>query len=628
MTQIVQVNVSQQIPPTPSTLQRTGALLSQGGTLTAPGTKSLLTQLADLTAILAGALPVSSITRASNVATVTTTLPHGYTISDTLLVTIAGATLAAYNGTFLVTVTGASTFTYTVIGTPATPAVGTIVYTDADVAELLSMATTFFSQGTAASVYVLELGPGNATDGATYLGSWIQLNQNFFYSYLVPREWDNNPAFLALAATFQNTTAKTYFFVTTTLSTYTAYTALMKSILTLVETPAYGVWPSDPLTALSYAGAWPANVITNIVGTPGGLGQVFTATTTTSHGVLPGQTFSLSGVTPSNFNTSWVAIAGTTGSTLVFTAALYIGPTIFGQLNASAGGSVTGTTVNPHGVQVGQWFTLAGAVPTAYNGTWQAIAGTTGSTLVFAVPSPLPAATIYGTLLASTYSSTGIPATEFSMAAAFYVALNYNPSSTNKVTPFNLSFLFGVTPYPTQGNSVVLQLLQNANVSVVGTGAAGGISGAVLVGGNTSDGNPFNYWYSVDWMQINIVLNVTNAVINGSNNPANPLYLDQDGINSLQAVGAGTAQSAVTFGLALGSVSQTELNGRDFAAALAAGTFAGNVDVNAVPFVDYYHASPGDYKIGKYAGFTIVYTPQRGFSLIVFNIIVTQFVAP
>ena len=41
---IVQVNVTQTIAPSPSTLQRTGALVTQGGTTLTPGTTQLLTQ--------------------------------------------------------------------------------------------------------------------------------------------------------------------------------------------------------------------------------------------------------------------------------------------------------------------------------------------------------------------------------------------------------------------------------------------------------------------------------------------------------------------------------------------------------------------------------------------------------
>lgn len=217
-TNIVQVNVSQQVAPTPSTLQGTGAFISQGGTNTSPGTMTLLTQLSDLTPHLTGAKSISTMTWSTGTVTVTAASPHGFTVGDTLYLTIAGVTPSGYNGTFLCTVTTTTAFTYALATNPGSATVqGT--YTPEDVAELLSMATTFFAQGSATSVYVLELGPGNANDGVTALTNWITANPGVFYSYLVPREWDANANFLSFLANYESTTAKTYFFVTTTLST-------------------------------------------------------------------------------------------------------------------------------------------------------------------------------------------------------------------------------------------------------------------------------------------------------------------------------------------------------------------------------------------------------------------------
>lgn len=68
---------------------------------------------------------VTSITRTSTTATVTTPSPHGY--STGTLVTISGALPAGYNGTFTIVNTGANTFTYTVVNTLSTPATGTIL---------------------------------------------------------------------------------------------------------------------------------------------------------------------------------------------------------------------------------------------------------------------------------------------------------------------------------------------------------------------------------------------------------------------------------------------------------------------------------------------------------------------
>ena len=68
-----------------------------------------------------------SITRAGNVATVTTISDHNW--ASGVSVTIAGAAQSEYNGTFVITVTEVDEFQYTVSGAPATPATGTITAT-------------------------------------------------------------------------------------------------------------------------------------------------------------------------------------------------------------------------------------------------------------------------------------------------------------------------------------------------------------------------------------------------------------------------------------------------------------------------------------------------------------------
>jgi hypothetical protein len=463
MPSIVQVNVTQQVAPTPETLQETGAFISQGATNLADGTFALLTQLSDLTSLLTGALALSSLTWSGSVVTATTAAPHGYTTSDVIELTIAGATPSGYNGTFACTITGASTFTYPLASNPGSETVpGT--YTPEDVAELVAMATTFFAQGSQQAVYVLELGAGTPAEGVTALSAYITANPNssytsgatgYFYSYLVPRAWSGESTFITFANTLVAATAKTYFFVTGTTGNYTTWEGI-KSVNLMVEAP-------------------------------------------------------------------------------------------------------------------------------------------------------------------------GIPATEFSHAADFWVTLHYAPTATNKVAPLAFAFVFGVTPYPTRGNGALLTAFKTNGVNYIGTGAEGGISETIVLWGTTMDKRPFTYWYSVDWIQINTDLDISNAVINGSNNPANPLYLNQDGINRLQDVGAATLSSAVTFGLALGTVTQTELVPTDFATALESGQFNGQLVINAVPFVTYYTASPSDYRNGVYGGFSVVYVTQNGFVQIIFNISVTDF---
>lgn len=636
MTDIVTVNVSQTIAPTPNELQKKGAMISQGGTTATPGTLTLLTELADLTEILTSPASIATaVLTTAQVATITTTQVHGLTLNDVIPLTISGVTTTTtpglFNGTFNATIIGTSTFTIPVTGTAQAATASTGTWVPASAAEVEQMATTFFAQGSSQGAYVLELGAGNPAEGVTDLQDWITQNPGTIYSYLVPRNWDSLPSFLDLLDTLDGTTAKTYFFVTTTLGTYGNYTALQKSCFALVEAPSYSVWARNALSGLSFAGSWAENDLTAIAwaATNGGL---VSATTTTAHGVQPGNTIVISGVTPAGYNGTFVALPGTTASTLKYALTPDPGAeTVLGQLDASVGGVATGTTTTAHGVSPGETFTIsasvAATIPGGYNGTFTALPGTTGSTLKYALAEDPGTASIYGSLVASPYASDGVNSDEFSCAAPFYVTLNYKPSTTNKVTPTAFSYLFGVTPFPTQGNGPALSALQAASVNVVGTGAEGGISTAILRNGTTKDGRDFTYWYSVDWVQINIQLAIANAIINGSNNPINPLYYNQDGINRLQQVALQVMSSGLTFGLVLGAVTQSQLDGPDFDAALNAGTFDNQSVVNAVPFVPYTVENPTHYSIGEYDGLSCVYTPARGFTHIVFNVNVTDFVS-
>jgi hypothetical protein len=241
---IVQVNVSVQQAPAPSTLQRNVAFISQGATNLAAGTYSLLTVASSLTPLLSGALSLTGITQSAGTATATAAAPHGYTIGDQVFLIMTGGTgsSVAYNGAFICTATTTTQFTYPVPGgTPAT-GVGTFIYTPQDVAELVAMNTTFFAQGSAASVYVLELGILQPTLGPTELQTWITANPGVFYAYLVPRLWCVLTSFYTLAANYTSPTAKTYFHLTTTLAYWQAnpssFATTLKSVIASIEAPA------------------------------------------------------------------------------------------------------------------------------------------------------------------------------------------------------------------------------------------------------------------------------------------------------------------------------------------------------------------------------------------------------
>lgn len=543
---IVTVNISLTQPPAPSTLQKTGALISQGGTILGVQDYVLITQEADLTPYLTAAVDLDAIAWANTYGgqvTATASVAHGVTVGESFITTIAGVLPAGYNGTYKAIATTSTQFTYYLTSNPGS-ATDTGTYTPRGVGELVAMASSFFAQGAQQSVYVLECGAGEAAAGVANLVAFIAAQPTqFFYAYLVPRNWDATTEFLALIADYENNNSQTYFFTTTTLQNYGAYTSVMKDVLPLIEAPAYGKWAT--------------NVITNATWT----GGEATLTTTSSHGVIPGQYFQITGVSP-----------------------------------------------------------------TGYNGRFYALPGTTGTSLVYAVATDPGAYVSGGSLVQSLYSSTGTPATEFTLASFFQYVMSQDPTTAIKVPPFAFTELFGVTAFPVQGNSSILTSLAAASISYIGAGNQGGLTQNLLFKGHTKDGKPFNYWYSVDWLSINLVLNLTNAIFNGNNNKGNPLYYNQDGINRLERVAYDTGATGISYGLYLGTPAQYGYDQNTFNAKVNNGDFAGNMAFNAVPFTTYTALNPNDYAIGKYGGLSAVATPLNGFETIIFNLNVTQFV--
>jgi hypothetical protein len=233
--------------------------------------------------------------------------------------------------------------------------------------------------------------------------------------------------------------------------------------------------------------------------------------------------------------------------------------------------------------------------------------------------------TIENPTVAAAYAA-GTP-TEFSAAAGFWATLNLNPSPTNQVTQAAFTYLPSASAWPPMGNGTLFQQINAANLNIIGNGSEGGIATSTWLYGQTLDGNDFNkFWYSVDYVQVQLDLATSAAVIEGSNNPLAPLNYDQQGINALQSVAAQVMSEAAAVSLALGSVVLTQLTGTALAAAISAGTYAGQIIVNAVPFASYVQTSPADYPNKVYKGLSVVYTVQNGFRQIVYNVLVTNFI--
>ncbi len=83
---------------------------------------------------------ITTLTRIGTTATATTSSDHN--LASGMSPAIAGANETEYNGTVPITITGLDTFTYEVLGSPATPATGTITVTS-DSATIAIISTEF-----------------------------------------------------------------------------------------------------------------------------------------------------------------------------------------------------------------------------------------------------------------------------------------------------------------------------------------------------------------------------------------------------------------------------------------------------------------------------------------------------
>lgn len=240
---IVNINVSITNPPRPSQLLKTGALVSVGGTTLPVGTTQLLTTATDLASIIHPAFEIESLAWASNTVTVTLAEAHGLENGDQLQVVLAGNSPAGYNGTFAGTVTGADTITYPLATDPGTDtAQGTLQLYSAT--ELQQMNTSFWAQGKQRAVYVLELGAVPTVDAVealqAYIANDVSLGNTYqtFFAYLVPRAFSSQATFKQLTNLYTAANDLVYFFVTTDLAGYSAWSALKyKSVYAGIESP-------------------------------------------------------------------------------------------------------------------------------------------------------------------------------------------------------------------------------------------------------------------------------------------------------------------------------------------------------------------------------------------------------
>lgn len=217
---------------------------------------------------------------------------------------------------------------------------------------------------------------------------------------------------------------------------------------------------------------------------------------------------------------------------------------------------------------------------------------------------------------------------EFTMAGMFYWAMQFRATAVTRVAPMNFKYIYGVTPYPTDKNGPLLVSFKENAINYIQTGAQGGVAYTNVYQGVTADGfDYFNWWWTIDWVQIQVNLDLSNAIISAANNPLAPLYYDQGGINFLEGTLAATMFRGSQYGMVNGAINQTKYDSATLAQQIQLGTFSGTCNVNAVPFNAYTTQNPGDYGRGEYDGLSTIFIPSRGFVHILVVVVATNLVS-
>lgn len=187
------------------------------------------------------------------------------------------------------------------------------------------------------------------------------------------------------------------------------------------------------------------------------------------------------------------------------------------------------------------------------------------------------------------------PVGEYGAAADFYNIVVNNPGATNKLKNMAYRFVYGVTGWPKTGYTTEINTVLTAYGNIHMSLTQAGITEVGIFKGTVMSGIQFSSWYGIDWYEINAQLNVTNAVVNGSNQQP-PILYDQNGINSLEIVAQDTANSGISFGCLQAAA------------------------CSATDFYTYTAANPSNYQDGIYNGLLCQGTAQVGFLTIGFTI--------
>ena len=466
----------------------------------------------------------ASVTTTINSTTAAATLTsHGYISGNSI--TIAGATPSTFNGTFGITVLNADTFTYT-IGTASGNATGSIT----------ASGNTTTATAITAAAHGLAVGNTVNISGATpagYNGSFTvaTVPNSSSFTYTV------SPALADATGSPLNMTRGGSTIVTVT--TATAHGFSTGNSISIANSNIGGYNGTFTITntganTFTYvtSSVLPANT-SGTVTASAGFSPTVTATVT-AHGFIAGDTVIIEGGTvPQHTGTFTVLAAPTpTANTFSYTNSQSVAPSGSYTARPPTLSTKATATVTAHGYSTGQQVVIAGATPTAYNGTYT-ITVVDANTFTYPLTSAPGSNT--GTSVTAMIGTTSAIAT--SVAHGFATGDSITISGASP-TAFNGTYTIAVTDANTFTYTLV-SAQGNASGAIVAAGASSSATRTALINwvrgeDNFEDENSNGSLTDIRASVHGDVLHSKPAVINynryGSENDVYVYYGSNDGV--------------------------------------------------------------------------------------------------
>ncbi len=348
-----------------------------------------------------GATTSASVSGDSQTALATTSAAHGFVVGNSVV--IAGATPSGYNGTFTIaTVPSANSFTYSVASvTPVPPFLtpntgGSVTVTKGGSTTVT--ATTASAHGLIAGISVSISGADSCYNG-TFTIATVPTTTSFTFttSTVCPQNFSTTATVsTGYSATVTATLASHGFIVGDLIVVADGTQALHNGTFTILTVPTANTFTYTNNPAFT-AGAAPSGIYTvRKASSP------LAYATVANHGYATSDSIAIAGASPSGYNGAQT-VTVVDANTFSYPLAAVLG-TATGTITASKNSITAMANVVNHGFANGASVVIAGASPSAFNGTFT-IAVVDTNNFSYALASAQGDAT--GTILAAAGSGTG-----------------------------------------------------------------------------------------------------------------------------------------------------------------------------------------------------------------------------